>query len=400
MESVVVGVQPAQAPTRVMADVREAMRRALVPFLVSRLIIVAILALVPVILAIPAEEWRTSDSISIKLNGKAIAEGLQRLAHANDAGWYTDIARNGYEQRPFDTTKQANWAFFPLHPYLWRGAAAVTGEWVWSGIVLANALSFLGLSLLWLLVRRLTDSGERADDAVLFAAFWPSAYFMVLPHTESLFFAAVTLSFLAAKSQRWWLAGLAGMFAGATRLNGLFLMPALFARWWHSPRRAADLLMLAPIGFGLLAFSLYLWGITGNALAFKDIQVTWGRELTMPWVALLDYLDKPLRVASPWNPKVVHFGATVLAIASIVTCWRRGWRGLAVFTALTLMAPLLTGTLMSMTRYLGVAPGVFVALSVWAGESRRVGQLCLVVSGIALTLLCTAFAAGLNLGGA
>ena len=116
---------------------------------------------------------------------------------------------------------------------------------------------------------------------------------------EALFFAAVTLSFLAAKSQRWWLAGLAGMFAGATRLNGLFLLPALFARWWHSPRRPADLLMLAPIGFGLVAFSLYLWGITGNGLAFKDIQVTWGRQLTMPWVALLDYLDKPLRVAVP-----------------------------------------------------------------------------------------------------
>jgi hypothetical protein len=279
-------------------------------------------------------------------------------------------------------------------------AGAFTGEWLWSGIVLSNLLGLVGLSLLWELVRRITESETHADDAVLFAAFWPSSYFMALPHTESLFLVTVTLSFLAVSSRRWWLAGFAGMLAGAARLNGLFLAPALWMEWRNGERRWRDLAKLVPIGLGLVGFMVLLWTITGNPLAFKDIQAAWGREFTAPWVAILDYLSRPLKIVTPWNPRLLHFAVTLLAIASIVTCWRRGWRGLAIFTGLTLLAPLSTGTLMSMTRYLGVAPGIFLAMSVWSAQSRRFGQMLLALSGIAMTLLCTALAAGINIGGA
>jgi len=380
--------------------VPEAVRRTLLPYALSRLVIVLILAVVPATLSVPLAQWNSDDSLRIKLDAATVGDGLTRVASSNDAGWYIDIARNGYEQRPFSAERQANWAFFPLHPYLWRLAATFTGEWLWSGIVLSSLLGLVGLSLLWELATRVTKSETHADDAVLFAAFWPSSYFMVLPHTESLFFVAITLSFLAATSRRWWLAGFAGMFAGATRLNGLFLAPALWMEWREGDRKWRDLAKLAPIGLGLIGFMVLLWNLTGNPLAFKDIQVTWGREFTAPWVAIFDYLSRPLKIATPWNPRLLHFAVTVLAIASIVTCWRRGWRGLAIFTGLTLLAPLSTGTLMSMTRYLGVAPGIFLAMSVWSAQSRRFGQLMLVLSGIAMTLLCTAFAAGINIGGA
>jgi len=361
---------------------------------------VLILAAVPLIAQVPPGQWGKDDNITIKLSGPAVADGLRHVAIGNDSAWYYTIAHDGYEQRPFDTSKQANWAFFPLHPLLWKSAAALTGEWVWSGILLSNLLWLAGLSFLWLLTRRLTESERLADQAALFASFWPASYFTMLPHTESLFFALVTASFLAALTQRWWLAGFLGLFAGATRLNGLFLAPSLFMRWLKGERHVADLLKLAPIAGGLAVFMVYLWSITGNPLAFKDIQVTWGRELHAPWVALLDYLHRPLKIITPWNPKMLHFGVTVLALCSAVTCWKRGWRSLAMFTLLTLLAPLLTGTLTSMTRYAGVAPGVYVALALWAEKWPRLGQVWMALSAMSLALLATLFALGINVGGA
>ena len=228
-----------RAPLRRAAEaIPVCIRRALIPFLLSRLTIVLILTAVPLLAQVPAERWAKDDNITIKLSGNTVAAGPGRVAIGNDAAWHYGIAHDGYERRPFDTSKQANWAFFPLHPLLWKSAAAVTGEWIWSGIVLSNLLFLAGLSPLWQLMRRLADAEHLADQATLFAAFWPTSYFAMLPHTEALFFALVTASFLALLTQRWWLAGLLGCFAGATRLNGLFLAPALFAKNTHASVRA------------------------------------------------------------------------------------------------------------------------------------------------------------------
>lgn len=377
------------------------LRRALGPFLVSRMLIVLLFAGIPLLEAGLAAHWGVSDTMSLRLSPGAVADGFARVAIGNDSAFYYEIASKGYEHRAFDTSKAANWAFFPLHPLLWRAAAAVTGEWIWSGVIVANVLALIALCLLWELARRLTDSERVADNTVLFASFWPSAYFMMLPHTEALFLVLVTASLLASLSRRPWVASIIGGFAGAARANGIFLAPAvLVGRWLSGERKLVDLASLLPMGVGLAIFMAYLWGITGNPLAFKDIQVTWGRSFHFPWEALMNVINRPLKIAYPWNPVLIHFSTTVLALCSVVTCWRKGWRELAVFTALTVLAPLSTGTLVSMTRYIGSAPGVFLALGVWAERRPQFGQLWLAVSVACMTVLCILFTLHINIGGA
>jgi hypothetical protein len=368
---------------------------------VSRVLVVLIFTGVPLLEKGLAIGWGSSDRMSLRLSPTALAEGFARVAIGNDSAFYHGIATDGYEQRPFDASRAANWAFFPLHPLLWRVAAAITGEWLWSGVALANLCAFIALCLLWSLANRLANSERIADNAVLFASFWPSTYFMMLPHTEALFLLLVTASLLASLSRRPWLASIIGGFASAARANGIFLAPAmLVGRWLRGERRVMDMAKLLPMGVGLAIFMAYLWAITGNPLAFKDIQVTWGRSFHFPWEALMDVINRPLKIAYPWNPVLIHFGTTVLALCSIVTCWRKGWRELAVFTALTLLAPLSTGTLTSMTRYIGSAPGVFLALGVWAERRPQFGQLWLAVSVACMTLLCVLFTLHINIGGA
>jgi len=377
-------------------------RRVVVPFALSRLLVLVIFSATPLLQqSIATGDWGKNDRMSIRISPDTIAAGFARVAIANDAAFYYGIAKEGYEQRPFDTSRAANWAFFPLHPLLWRAAAAVTGEWLWSGVLLANLFAISGFCLLWSLAHRLTRSIHVADNAILFASFWPSTYFMVLPHSESLFMFLATASLLAAFSNRIWTASLFGAAAGATRVNGLFLAPAIFVgQWFRGKRCPGDVAKLVPFAGGLAIFMAYLWIITGNPLAFKDIQSAWGRSFHAPWVALLDYVNRPLKIAMPWNPRLIHFVTVLIAFASAMTCWRRGWRELAVFTLLTILAPLCTGTLMSMTRYIGVAPGIFIALAVWTEDRPRAGMLWLAASAVTMALLCVLFALPNDIGGA
>jgi len=378
----------------------EVLKRVWLPFLLSRLIVFILFAVTPIIAAVPIAQWNSDDGTAVRLSRAAMADGISRVAIGNDSGWYLGIARDGYEKRPFDTSRQANWAFFPLHPMLWRAAAAVTGEWTWSGVIIANGLFLGALCALWQLALELTERRETADAAVTFASVWPTTYFMSLPHTEALFFLLAGLSLLAGTRRKFGTAGVFGALASATRFNGLFLIPALGMAWLRSERRRRDLAWIGVATAGALLYAGYLGSITGNPLAFKDIQVTWGRHVAAPWTALADYIGHPAKLAVSWNPRALNFLVAIAGIASIVTCWRKGWRDLAMFTGLTLLAPLCTGTLTSLTRYAGVAPGVFLALAVWSEDKPRVAQVLTMLSSVALAFMVILFALGINMAGA
>ena len=77
---------------------------------------------------------------AVEIDRSIVRATLHRMAFANDAGWYSTIVRSGYERRAFDASRQANWAFFPLWPLVWRAASFATGELMWSGLALANVL--------------------------------------------------------------------------------------------------------------------------------------------------------------------------------------------------------------------------------------------------------------------
>ncbi len=322
---------------------------------------------------------------------------------ASSRSWWRRPCRVvAFESRPFDTSRQANWAFFPLHPLLWRAAQWLTGESVWSGLLLAN-LAFLGaLGLLHLLAEQLGLGRAGADAAVLFAAFNPAGLFFVLPHTESLFLLLATGSFLAGYRRHWvWAAGLA-MLAAATRFNGLFLLPALLLLFHRieGPRQWQRALWLALIPLGLVAFMGHLWIETGNPLAFADIQVKWARELQPPWVAMNEWFRRPLLLATPWNPRFVHTLALVVTAFALWWCWKRRHLGLGLLTLLTVLAPLCTGTLMSVTRYVAILPATYLALGWLTQRSTAALLVAMATSVMLLALLTAAFAAGVNIGGA
>ena len=319
---------------------------------------------------------------------------LEHTLGRGDSGWYTQIARHGYDRAPFEAQQPHNWVFFPLYPFLLRAAGAVTGNYLIAGALISNAFFFIALVLLHKLVAALGYDSPTADRALFYTAMFPVSYFFSLPFTEALFLCLNVAAFFAAARDRWCAAGVFGGFASATRLAGVVLVPALAL--FRSGNAGAirewrRLLCLALIPCGLLAFILFLWRTTGDPLAFVHAQTTWRRSGGFFLLTLYDYIRHPLNVIEPWNFRLLNFAAAVLALATAFFWARRRCWPFAIFTFLAIVLPLSSMTLQATTRYVAVIFPVFIALAIW-GRNPRIDQLVRVAFLVLLGVMTLSYA--------
>ena len=335
------------------------------------------------------------------LTAPGYGDALAGLVRYYDASWYATIAEHGYDEGPFDASTQHNWAFFPLHPLLWRAVSAVTGELPLTGIVLANLWFFLALIVVHRLTLALDFDTAAADRAVLALALFPVSYFFALPWTEALFLLLSASCFLAALRERWWLAGVLAALAAATRLNGLFLLPALAIVFWQArdrlPRSAWLALALAPIAFAV--FAIHLRAVTGDALAFVHIQSAFARPAHPTAEAVEGAVARWDWIIQGWNFRWLNAAAMLTGgIAALWLAWRREF-ALALFLALGLAAPLGTATVMSGARYaIGLFPFA-IALGAWT-RNRYVEIALWTLSAALLALMTACYPLGINFVGA
>jgi hypothetical protein len=383
-------------------------------WLLSRLVVLTAMTLASSLTVVDRDpDSGVYDAIIQLGNPSQVSQHIQDAVSVADVGWYAAIADTGYESVPYDDSQPRSWAFFPLFPMLWRGAAWMTGEYPLTGMAISHVCLLLGL----LVVARLGEcfSGDRtfAERAVFYLAFAPTSYFFSLPMTESLFLMLSASSFWAAARGRWWSAGGLGAFAAATRSGGALLLPALIVAriqhlvrapglrdsdrsmsYWLSTLGALAPLLLVPIG--LLAYMAYLDRVTGNAWAFRDIQSAWGRGSTFgirsALKPLLGYALDPGGVAVAWNFVTLNACAAVGAIAAaIVLAVRREW-AYAVYTISAVVVPLTTLTLDSMARFVLVLFPVYFVLAE-LGKRRAIDQTIRVAFIATLSLLSALFAA-------
>lgn len=198
-----------------------------------------------------------------------------------DATWYLEIADHGY----VDTTHAA---FFPLYPFLARVVGAPFGSALAGGLLVSFAAGIAALALLHRLA--LLELGAApARAAVWLLACFPAAFFLSAVYSESLFLVLSLGGVYAARTGRWGWAGALGGLAATTRSAGVVLLVALALLWWtRSERRPRDLLALALVPAGLLAYcaGLALSGLDG--MAPFDAQEQWFRHFAGPFVGVWD----------------------------------------------------------------------------------------------------------------
>jgi hypothetical protein len=335
------------------------------------------------------------------LTAPGFGDSLGGLVRVYDASWYATIAEHGYDAGPFDPTKQHNWAFFPLHPLLWRAAARATGEFPLTGIALANLYFFAALLVVHRVALAMRVDVAAADRAVLALALFPASYFFALPWTESLFLLLGASCFLAALRERWWLAGMLVALASVTRVSGLFLLPALAILLWQAQRRVpvSAWLALAPAPVAFAAFAWHLHAVTGDALAFVHIQGAFARPAHPTREAIEWAIRRWDWIIQGWNFRWLNAAAMLVGIAAAIwLAWRRQLAA-AVFLALGLAAPLGTATVMSGARYaIGLFPFA-IALGAWT-RNRYVELALWAASAALLALMSACYALGINFAGA
>lgn len=305
-----------------------------------------------------------------------------------DSTWYLEIAAEGYA----DTTHAA---FFPLYPFLSRAVGLPFGSPLVGGIVVSFAAGIAALALLHRLA--LLELGEPAARAcVILLACFPAAFFLSAVYSEALFLALSVGAVYAARTGAWWWAGALGALASATRSAGVVLVVALALLWWAQSRRPRDLLAVALVPAGLVAYcaGLALAGLDG--LAPFDAQEQWFREFAGPfagvWEGTVAAWDGARQLLSGSRMPVyfeqaggdpyvaaahnLELFATLMAIVPMtIGALRRlplAYGAYAVAAlALPLSWPVEPQPLMSLPRFALVLFPLFMWLGWWATRGRR-----------------------------
>jgi hypothetical protein len=262
----------------------------------ERLLIGLTLAIKVAVLVLGVVAWQL-------LKGGAASFPALELWDRWDAPHYTDLIVYGYRavdpgnlvdpygyRQIYPGELQLYIVFYPLFPWIGGVVNAVVHQPVWSAFIVSGVASLFVGPLMYRLVRH-DESPDVALRSAWFLLIFPTAYFLHIGYTEALFMALVIGSFLAARTDRWWLAGLLGGLAALTRINGLVLLLALpveAATQWYlqAPGERRFQWRWLAIGLVGVGFGVYLWlnyALFGTPFQFLHVQQDhWFKSLASP----------------------------------------------------------------------------------------------------------------------
>jgi Gpi18-like mannosyltransferase len=285
-----------------------------------------------------------------------------------DAVHYLDIATSGYHG--------TDMAFFPLLPLLIGILGRIMGNHLIAGLVISNVALFFALLFLYKLVEHEFDRTV-ARRAIFYISIFPTAVFFSAVYTESLFLMLTVASFYYMRERRWWLAGVIGMLAALTRVEGILLAVPFAIEWWSAYREdalagAKNLFPIVFIPLGLVIFMTYLWALNGDPLYFTHVQSHWNRQFAAPWTSIGNSFHKIATSLGPQTvaQQILELVFTGLMIGVLAAGWRRLKASYVAYMGLSILMPLCTSSLMSMPRFALVLFPMFAILALWGGRPR------------------------------
>ena len=315
-----------------------------------------------------------------------------------DACWYSKVATFGYELGEDSVN------FWPVLPGLMRLVAwPLGGNVALSGLIVSGVAYVAAVTGLYRLVTRDFDR-DVAQRTVLFITIAPAALFLFAPFTEAPFLAFSVWAILAARERMWVLAAIAGLLAGLTRIQGVFLvLPIAWEAWvaWRERRAATGqalpalssiLATSAPvIGFG--SFLLATGVMTGRTPL--DTQDVWGgKSFHPPW----EVVDASLRwiIERHDSLQALNLGMLLLFIVLVVVGIRRlpvSYSLLAIPQVVLIAIRIQPTPLTSTARLLEVVFPAFVVIALATGGRRR-AMTWTILSVLALGALTWLFVIG------
>lgn len=311
-----------------------------------------------------------------------------------DTGWYLSIAMEGYRFDPNARADlQQNIAFFPAYPMAVRYLSAVFGHQpLWTGVAISLVAFFLALGYFLRLARdELRDDAAAATAVMLLAAF-PFAVFFSAAYTEALFLLTVVAAVYHFRHGQLGRAAAWGFACGLTRPNGAFLSIALglmaVAPMWNAARSrpipppagwlpiGQRLLSAAAPGFGMLAYSAFIYQLTGNPFKWTLQNVAWGRVYRSLDTLVSDRVDFVANnglynYVSTQAIDLFYLSGVVFMLAAVWPVYRRFGLPYAVLLLVNLLPPMAAGGMLSMGRVTAVLFPAFLWLGGAIPERHR-----------------------------
>jgi len=310
-----------------------------------------------------------------------------------DVKEYLTVTINGYEPG----TPNAYLAVRPpIVPLMIRGIAFLgVQNLLVAGFIMATVASF-PVPVLMEKLASLDYQPREAERATWFLLIFPMSFCLHLPLSEGVFMLLVLDAFLAARNDDWLQAGLAACIAGATRVNGILLFPALLAEVAHQyylhrkVRFQWAWVGLAPLG--TLAYLTINRFVFGGALAF--MKSTSG--LDWPWISVAKLFHSIITM-SPINKILWIYPQCVTVIFLMVICIWTCFKSRPSYSVWTLLnVALITSqrSILSLPRYAIVVFPMYFFLA----EASKSRSIKLLITGLFIFLFLyfsALFAAGL-----
>lgn len=371
---------------------KDAVRASLIPFGVTRLLLVIAGLVAPFFAPIASGQDATITSQGWAFTPVRLIDMWARW----DSGWYLFTIKNGYSmgESVFVTS---NLPFFPVFPIVMKGLSFLIpvrpvpdAVLIALGVLLTNALLVVGAYFLYKLTR-VYFSKSIAENTIWFLMVFPAAFFLSSFYTESVFFIFSVLSLWFATQKKWWLACLMAMVVGATRpLGALIGVPLLLEymhqRDWKLSAIDVSVLSFGLVPVGLVAFLTYMYYLTGDFLAPVKAQNAWGRTTADPFTSFVF-------PRSSWGyltPLDQLFGLTavVTGIALLLEKGRKYWM-LGSYALVMILPAFFTGTLDSVSRFVAVLFPIFMY---WAYLLDKNCKISMVIKAVLLAMQLVLFA--------
>lgn len=286
-----------------------------------------------------------------------------------DCGWYSGLVRNGYDAEPHAHPKMdaANWAFFPFFPLLAKAFAFLSNASPSVALVITGKVLFLLAIFAFMKMAKEYSPNIPFLISGSMVALSPYAIYGNTGYTESAFLLFSACFFYLLKKEKWIAAALVGALLTSVRLAGIFsLFSYIVSSLKKLKNKELDMhvfllgALLIPLGLGL--FMLYLYWLTGDALAFSNIQRSWGRIPSNPIHVLWDGLQGSL-----FNQFAAAMSLAALLAAGLLAY--KKMYDFAVFSFLCTIIPLSTG-LLAMPRYIFWQAPILFLLAYFCSKNK------------------------------
>lgn len=223
-----------------------------------------------------------------------------------DCLWYRDIILHGYQSDTYLSLRHmgfAAWPFFPLFPGLAAGIRYLTGLSAEAAALLLNQTLFFFLVAISALYYRKFIDTQKYVLFILVLCLSPFSLWYKIQYTECIYGALMVCIAYFTRDKKYVPLFICSFLETLTRPTGILLVGTCSAYLMIEAIRTRSLNGFLNGGFpimaaslGLSVYMLYLYYLTGDALAFSHMQSSWGRAFGFPGKWIIDAITHGRRI--------------------------------------------------------------------------------------------------------